>query len=128
MSGASIYGVAVGWPQATFAIKQGATLQLLIAVTNDDNTVFDLTGVTVTAQLRQPDVVSLVAPLAPPATPGVVIDLAVISTTIAGQLSITQATDLWAPGRYVADFKFVQGAIVQKSDTFALIVEPAVTA
>jgi len=104
----------VGWPLPTLRVKQGATFQLLIAVTNDDGSVFDLTNVAVTAQLRDPSF-NLIA------------TLAVTPTGIAGQLSITAATDAWTPGRYLADFKISEAAIVLKSQTFNVIVEPAVT-
>lgn len=113
MSG-SIYGTPIGMPE--LSIKQGATLQLLMAVTNDDGSVFDLTVVTVAAEVSS-------TTYQPVAT------LTVEKTDIAGQLSITQATDTWAPGRYLCDLKFTDSgtSIVLKSNTFTIMVLAAVT-
>lgn len=96
-------------------VKQGATLQLLIAATNDDGSAFDFTGIAITAQVSQWPSRAVFA------------TLTVTQTAIPGQLSIVQATDSWAPGTYRCDFKFVQGAIVLKSQTFTIEVLPAVT-
>jgi hypothetical protein len=113
---ASIYGTEpAGVPVPSLHVKQGASLQLLIAVTNDDGTVFSFTGVTVTAQVKDRLTLTLIA------------TLTVVVTGIAGQLSVLQATDTWEPGTYVCDFKFVQGAVVLKSQSFGIIVDPAVT-
>jgi len=96
-------------------VKQGATLQLLISATNDDGSVFDFSGVTITAQVRAFGSGTLLA------------TLTVVTTGVPGQLSVTQATDTWPPAPYVCDFKFAQGSIVLKSQTFGLTVDPAVT-
>ncbi len=98
-------------------IKQGATLQLLLAVTNDDGSVFDLSVVTVTAQLRVPVTLSLVA------------TLPIVVTGIPGQLSITEATATWSPGNYICDIAFTDPAtsVVVKSNTFSINVVAAVT-
>jgi hypothetical protein len=83
---------------------------------NDDGTAFDLTGVSVSAQVRT-------------ASLDVVATLTVVITGIRGQMSITQATDTWPPGRYLCDLKFVEAAagIVLKSRTFAIVVARPVT-
>lgn len=105
-------------PIATLSIKQGATLQLLLAVQNDDGTPFDLTSVVVTSQLR--------------AAFGVLIDtLNVTPTAIPGQLAVKEDTALWPIGRLLCDLKFTTiatPAIILKSDTFAIDVLLAVTA
>jgi hypothetical protein len=114
MSGSSIYGTTIGLGPSLH-VKQGATLQLLMALTNDDGTAFDLTSVAATAQVRD-------------LSNNLIATLTVAPTGTAGQLSVTQATDAWVPGRYLSDFKFVQGSIVLKSQTYSLIVDPPVTA
>jgi hypothetical protein len=95
-------------------IKKGASLQLLIAVANDDNSAFDLTGVTVSSQVKT-------AAGKPIAT------LTVTPTGTPGQLSVLQATDTWPTGPAVMDLKFVSGDVVLKSETQSLLITDPVT-
>jgi hypothetical protein len=97
-------------------IKQGATLQLLLAMTNSDGSAYDFTGMTITAQVRTKGALALVA------------SLTVVVTGTPGQLSISQATDGWATGPLVMDLKFAKAGVVLKSDTVDLLVDQAVTA
>ena len=97
-------------------VKQGATLQLLIAIANDDGSAFDLTTAVVTAQAR-----NLVgAPF--------VASLNLVTTGVAGQLSVQQDTSAWPVGILRCDFKLVgSSGVVLKSSTWDLVVDPAVT-
>jgi hypothetical protein len=99
---------------ATLSIKQGATLQLLIAATNDNGTPLDLTNIVVSAEVRNFD--------------GLLIDtLGITPTGITGQLSVAQNTTVWPISQLTCDFKFVSGSTVLKSDTFIITVLPAIT-
>lgn len=102
---------------ATFTLKQGSTLQLFMAVSNDDGTAFDLSTVTATSWVRDP-VGRLIA------------QLALTPTSIPGQIYIKQETDDW-PYDIVLnlDFKFtaIATGIVLKSETMTLAIEEAIT-
>jgi hypothetical protein len=97
------------------SLKRGASLQLLIAVANDDNTPFDLTEVTVSSQVRT-------------ATGALIATLTVTPTGTPGQLSVLQATDTWPTGPAQLDLKFVSGDVVLKSETQNLLITDPVTA
>lgn len=96
-------------------VKSGASLRLAFAVANDDDTPYDLTSTTVTAQVRDLSG-KLIATLdlQPSGTPG--------------GLQVEQATDGWPVGVLKFDLKFVQGSLVLKSQTQNIVVSPAVTA
>lgn len=98
------------------SIKAGATLQLLIAVTNDDTTPFDLSTATVSAFVRD--------------AYGHQVDTLILTTTgTPGQLSVSQSTATWPIGALACDLKFVDHATgtITKSDTFAITVIAAIT-
>ena len=95
-------------------IKKGASLQLLIAVANDDSSAFDLTGVTVSSKVKT--------------TAGrLIATLTVTPTGTPGQLSVLQATDDWPTGPAQMDLKFVSGGVVLKSETQGLLITDTVT-
>lgn len=98
------------------AIKQGATFQLLIAGLNDDDSSFDFTGLTVTAQVRD-DRQRLV-------------DTLPVGAIDSQHYSIVRSTTTWPVGRLVCDFKVVDATTgtVLKSDTLGIQVAQAVTA
>lgn len=95
-------------------IKQGATLQLLLSVKNDDNSAFDLTGTTVASQVR--DLANRL-----------IATLTLTPTGDTGVLSVTQATSTWPTGPLQMDIKVTQGSIVLKTATQTIVVEEAVT-
>jgi hypothetical protein len=99
---------------ATLSIKAGATLQLRLAVTNDDGTAVDLTGVTATSQVRD-SYGKLIA------------DLTIILVDSPGVLSITQDTTGWSTGTMRMDLKLVISGVTLISQTVPLLVEEAVT-
>jgi hypothetical protein len=98
-------------------VKQGATLQLVLTVANDDGTPFDLTMAAVTASVRTANriIVDALLPLEPNSTPG--------------QLTVVQPTDAWPIGPLICDLKFVahDSGVVVKSSTFSIVVISAVT-
>jgi hypothetical protein len=96
-------------------IKQGATFELLIAGLNDDDSPFDFTRITVTAQVRD-------------AQQRLIDDLALVSVD-SQSLSVLHQTANWPVGRLVCDFKVVDDATgtILKSDTFGIQVAQAVT-
>lgn len=99
---------------ASLMLKQGATLQLLINATDDAGAPLDLTTITVSADVRN-NYLNLVDTLT--FTP----------TSTVGQLAVAQDTALWPTGVLTCDFKFVQGAVILKSDTLTINVILAVT-
>ncbi|OYV24527.1 MAG: hypothetical protein B7W99_01890 [Rhodospirillales bacterium 20-58-10] len=71
---------------ASFAIKRGASLALIAAFTNPDGSITNLTGVTMSASVRDAEF-NLVATLTP------------VATSTPGQASITVAdTSSWPEG------------------------------
>ena len=101
---------------ASLNIKAGATLQLLIAVANASGVPLDLSTVTVSSFVRTQygsQIATLT--LTPTGTPG--------------QLAVAQDTTSWPTGIVLCDLKFVTTltGIVLKSDTFQIVVLPAVT-
>lgn len=98
------------------SIKQGATLQLLLAVANDDDSPFDLATVSYGGALRT-------------AYGELVATLVLTPTLTAGQLVVQQTTAFWPVGVLSGDLKFTSltTGIVVKSETFPLTVVAAIT-
>lgn len=96
-------------------IKQGASLQLAIQVSNDDGSPMLLSGLVITAQVRT--------------LYGSLVDTLVLTPTgTTGQLSVVQSTAAWPTGRHACDLKIVEAGITLRSDTFNFLVSDAVTA
>jgi hypothetical protein len=100
---------------ADLYVKQGATLQLIIAAANDDGSPVDLTTITTTSEVRDRQ--------------GRLIDTLVLTPTsgIPGQYTVAQATTKWPRGELLCDFKMIRSSIVLKSQTVTIEVLPAVT-
>ncbi len=102
---------------AQFTIKQGASFAVALRFNNADGTPFDLTGATLAGQLRDMTG-NLVAELAP----------AVTSPATGGVAAIGPlATAAWPAGRLAGDISLASGGVVRISDTFGVLVQPAVT-
>lgn len=95
-------------------IKQGATLQLVVQISNDDGSAFVLAGVTATSQVRD-------------ANGHLVANIALATSSTTGQLLVAAPTDTWPLGLLWWDIKLVQGGIVVKSSTTGITVQPAIT-
>jgi hypothetical protein len=102
---------------ADLTLKQGASLQLAVAATNDDGTPFDLTTVTVSSQVRN-QIGQLIATL----------PIVVTSPPTLGTMTILAPTDGWPIGRLIMDFKLVEAAVVLKSTTLGIVIQQAATA
>lgn len=102
---------------AELTIKQGATFQLLISLTNDDGTPVDLATCTVTSDLRT-------------ARLELVASLTLTPTSTPGQLSVAEPTDTWPIGKLVGDFKITSNSTstILKSAGFTVAVQSSVTA
>lgn len=99
---------------ADLSIKRGATLQLLIALADDNGAPLDVASVITSSQVRD--------------DAGKLIDtLEMIPTAVAGQLKVAQATADWPLGNLLLDFKIIQGAVILKSETIAIEVERPIT-
>lgn len=101
---------------SALGIKQGATLQLLLAVANDDDSAFNLASVTYAAEVRN-------------AYGGLVAMLTLTPTGTPGQLAVAHDTTGWPVGTLSGDLKFtdLSTAVVVKSDTFTIVVTAAMT-
>lgn len=102
---------------ATFSLKQGATFRLSGTATQDSGAVFDLTGATLSAKLRdasEAEVATLTA--------------TVVSAS-GGTFTLTAAsTAAWPLGLLRGDIKIVaSGGSITFSETFTVRVERPVT-
>lgn len=99
-------------------LKRGDTLLLDGLAQNDDGSVFDLTGSTVTSQVRTSQD-TLVATLT-----------ATITDAAQGEFTLgatAVATAAWPVGKLLCDVRWVNGDDVLHSETFELIVVEAMT-
>lgn len=99
-------------------LKRGDTLALLGVAQNDDGSIFDLTGSTVTSQVRTVQG-TLVADL----------DV-VITDAPAGEFTLgatAAATATWPVGKLVCDVRWAEDEDAIHTETFELIVVEAVT-
>jgi hypothetical protein len=100
---------------ASFTIKRGASLALMAAFTNPDGSIPSLTGVAMTATVRDAEF-NLVATLTP------------VATTTPGQASITVAdTSAWPEGWLRIDMLATGSGWQVLSPTYALFVVRAVS-
>jgi hypothetical protein len=98
----------------TLTIKKGATLQLIIQAKNSDGSAMDLSGVTVTSQIRD-------------RSDNLIDTLDLATSEITGQLTAAQDTATYPEGVLLCDFKLVQNGVVLKSQTLQIKVEKRVT-
>lgn len=97
------------------ALKRGATLRLSIAVTQDSGAALDLTGMTVTMQLRD-SADALVATLSP------------VNGGATGLITVVEhATAAWPIGALRGDIRIVNGPETIISHSYTLRVDLAVT-
>ena len=95
-------------------VKQGETLLLQMAFINDDGSSVDLTSVTLTAQVRTPQDV-------------LVATLTIVKTIILNVATVQADTTLWPLGLLRCDVKAIIAGLTEKSETFSLRVNRAVT-
>lgn len=102
---------------APFSLKQGATFRLSGTATQDSGAVFDLTGATLSAKLRDAGD-ALVETLT-----------ATVVSASGGTFTLTAAsTTAWPPGLLRGDIKIVaSGGSITFSETFTVRVERPVT-
>ena len=102
--------------------KAGDTFSMDGLYSDASDVPINLTGYTVTSQIKRQNsldlIGSLTATLANQTTSPGVFTLSATAT----------ATALWATGTFVCDVKFVNGSTVERSVTFSVVVNPAVTA
>lgn len=103
---------------STLRIKRGDTLLQDGRAQNDDGSVFDLTGSTVTSKVR-----------AMQGTFVATLDV-VITDEAQGQFTLgatAEATEEWPVGKLLCDVKWSNGGDAIHSETFELIVVEAIT-
>lgn len=97
---------------ADLVAKRGDTFTLTCTRTDSGGSAVDLTGQTITAQLRRGSSV---------------IDLtATITLAASGQFTLTAlptATDDWTTGRYLCDVQFVDGDDTVSTETFVVSIQ-----
>ena len=102
-------------PLPDVAIKAGDTLQLTMQFLDLNGAPVDLTGATITGQVRDPANLLVATP-------------ALSVTPIAGTVGILVAdTSAWPLGLLRCDLKIVMAGVVSHSDTFGITVKGAVT-
>jgi hypothetical protein len=96
-------------------VKRGSSLQLMLALSHDDGSAADLSGMTLSSQVRD-------------SHDRLVATLTVVPSGQLGVASILQPTADWPTGVLRIDFRISSGdGVVLISDTKTILVEGAVT-